>query len=241
MPRRSRRRSPPRPRSRASSIRACARSRRRCETRSCCGRARSSSPGSTWPILQPLLRAVAPDLGMAAPVVRLRDSLAPLQLRLELPAAAATTAGCCARLRTIRRSCAGRRTSSPRSAKAVDGVVTAGRGGRHRAAPGDVGARVRRRPRGAPARGVRGARSRARRCQARAGGRPAAARAGSSATTCTHRSAATRSASRSCGRWPQRRSRWCGWGASGGRSTPRRSPAPGRSPRRCCTARACRR
>jgi hypothetical protein len=37
-------------------------------------------------VLQPLLRAVAPDLGMAAPVVRLRDSLAPLQLRLELPA-----------------------------------------------------------------------------------------------------------------------------------------------------------
>ncbi len=36
-------------------------------------------------VLQPLLRAVAPDLGMAAPVVRLRDSLAPLQLRLELP------------------------------------------------------------------------------------------------------------------------------------------------------------
>jgi hypothetical protein len=38
-------------------------------------------------VLQPLLRAVAPDLGMAAPVVRLRDSLAPLQLRLELPGA----------------------------------------------------------------------------------------------------------------------------------------------------------
>ena len=37
-------------------------------------------------VLQPLLRAVAPDLGMAAPVVRLRDSLAPLQLRLDLPA-----------------------------------------------------------------------------------------------------------------------------------------------------------
>ena len=36
-------------------------------------------------VLQPLLRAVAPDLGMAAPVVRLRDSLAPLLLRLELP------------------------------------------------------------------------------------------------------------------------------------------------------------
>src|SRR5690242_14590801 len=40
-------------------------------------------------VLQPLLRAVAPDLGMAAPVVRLRDSLAPLQLRLELPVDAA--------------------------------------------------------------------------------------------------------------------------------------------------------
>ncbi|HEX5558426.1 MAG TPA: SNF2-related protein [Gaiellales bacterium] len=36
-------------------------------------------------VLQPMLRAVAPDLGMAAPVVRLRDSLAPLQLRLDLP------------------------------------------------------------------------------------------------------------------------------------------------------------
>src|SRR5256885_1868653 len=36
-------------------------------------------------VLQPLLGAVAPDLGMAAPVVRLRDSLAPLQLRLDLP------------------------------------------------------------------------------------------------------------------------------------------------------------
>src|SRR5438105_278044 len=42
-------------------------------------------PGVDLSVLQPLLRAVAPDLGMAAPVVRLRDSLAPLQLRLELP------------------------------------------------------------------------------------------------------------------------------------------------------------
>src|SRR5690348_8957035 len=44
-------------------------------------------PGVDLSVLQPLLRAVAPDLGLAAPVVRLRDSLAPLQLRLELPAA----------------------------------------------------------------------------------------------------------------------------------------------------------
>jgi SNF2-related domain/SNF2 Helicase protein/Helicase conserved C-terminal domain len=43
-------------------------------------------PGVDLSVLQPLLRAVAPDLGLAAPVVRLRDSLAPLQLRLELPA-----------------------------------------------------------------------------------------------------------------------------------------------------------
>jgi SNF2-related domain/SNF2 Helicase protein/Helicase conserved C-terminal domain len=37
-------------------------------------------------VLQPLLRAVAPDIGVAAPVVRLQDSLAPLRLRLEAPA-----------------------------------------------------------------------------------------------------------------------------------------------------------
>ena len=37
-------------------------------------------------VLQPLLRAVAPDLGMAPPVVRLQESLAPLRLRLEAAA-----------------------------------------------------------------------------------------------------------------------------------------------------------
>src|SRR3954454_23967991 len=34
-------------------------------------------------MLQPLLRAVAPDLGLAPPLVRLTDTLAPLRLRLE--------------------------------------------------------------------------------------------------------------------------------------------------------------
>ena len=36
-------------------------------------------------MLQPLLRAVAPDLGLAPPLVRLHDTLAPLRLRLEAP------------------------------------------------------------------------------------------------------------------------------------------------------------
>jgi hypothetical protein len=37
-------------------------------------------------MLQPLLRAVAPDLGLAPPLVRLHDTLEPLRLRLEAPA-----------------------------------------------------------------------------------------------------------------------------------------------------------
>ncbi|MGH3075432.1 MAG: SNF2-related protein, partial [Gaiellales bacterium] len=36
-------------------------------------------------MLQPLLRAVAPDLGLAPPLVRLHDTLEPLRLRLEAP------------------------------------------------------------------------------------------------------------------------------------------------------------
>ncbi|HET7172108.1 MAG TPA: SNF2-related protein [Gaiellales bacterium] len=36
-------------------------------------------------MLQPLLRAVAPDLGLAPPLVRLHDTLDPLRLRLEAP------------------------------------------------------------------------------------------------------------------------------------------------------------
>jgi hypothetical protein len=36
-------------------------------------------------MLQPLLRAVAPDLGLAPPLVRLHDTLEPLHLRLEAP------------------------------------------------------------------------------------------------------------------------------------------------------------
>ena len=36
-------------------------------------------------MLQPLLRAVAPDLGLAPPLVRLHDTLAPLRLRLDAP------------------------------------------------------------------------------------------------------------------------------------------------------------
>ena len=37
-------------------------------------------------VLQPALRTVAPDLGAVAPVVNLRQSLAPLELVLALPA-----------------------------------------------------------------------------------------------------------------------------------------------------------
>jgi SNF2 family DNA or RNA helicase len=40
-------------------------------------------------MLQPLLRAVAPDLGLAPPLVRLHDTLEPLVLRLEAPPDAA--------------------------------------------------------------------------------------------------------------------------------------------------------
>ena len=107
-------------------------------------------------VLQPLLRAVAPDLGMAAPVVRLRDSLAPLQLRLELPAGG--DGGWLLRATARRSGAAAARGARVRPAREGRGRRRhPGRRGRHRASPGDLGARVRRRPRGAAARGVRGA------------------------------------------------------------------------------------
>ena len=62
-----------------------ARCPRRCATREIMRAPEAHADIVDLGMLQPLLRAVAPDLGLAPPLVRLRDTLAPLRLRLEAP------------------------------------------------------------------------------------------------------------------------------------------------------------
>ncbi len=113
-------------------------------------------------MLQPLLRAVAPDLGLAPPLVRLHG-----HARAASPAARSGS-GLGRRLAASRRS---RRPGDPaQGGSDLRAARTrrrrprdAGPAGGRRAAPGRLGARVRRSGRGAPARAGRGAGPRARR------------------------------------------------------------------------------
>ena len=74
---------PRRTRSRGSSTPRRARFRRRCATHGSCARPRRTPTSSTWGCSSLSCGRCAPDLGLAPPLVRLTDTLAPLRLRLE--------------------------------------------------------------------------------------------------------------------------------------------------------------
>ena len=190
-------------------------------------------------LLQPSLRAVAPDLGAVAPVVRLRDAVE-LVLELALPDGdsawpLAVSPDDPALLR---------RASSvfPPLARVLEGRVDLDLnevGELRLAAPAlEFAGAVVRLPDAvagegnldvevgeldfAPAEGL-------------------ALDGKASTSNCAPRWAGVRSPGRSSASWRQRRCRWYGWAGSGGRSAARRSCAPARSPRWRCTARRCRR
>ena len=165
-------------------------------------------------VLQPLLRAVAPDLGLAPPLVRLHDTLEPLQLRLELPPAPTPAGSCDVDAARPGDPEAGRphlRPARPRRRRrrraGHQGVVELGSPPRRSSSRGDASS---------CRRAGRGAGPRVRRAQLEFS--PGALSLGGVVRYDLRRpSAGTRSARRSSMRWPPRPSRWCASAGSGAR------------------------
>ena len=181
-----------------------------------CGRPRRTPTSSTSGCCSRSSAPSRPTSAWLAPLVRLRDTLEPLRLRLEAP----TDADAGWPLHADPPDPAllsGRRRLPPAGARdRRAGDARAGRG--RRAAPGRRGARVRRRGGRAAVRAGRGAGPGRTTEPTSTSPRARCRSTGSSATTCARRSAGARSAPRSSGRSRLRRSRSCGSAASGGRS-----------------------